>query len=363
MKNKSKSLKFLNQEIVSALKRVIKEGNFILGPEVARFENELSRYLTAKHAIGVNTGTDALFYALKVLDIGSGDEVITTPFTFSSTADAITMVGARPVFVDIDSRTFNMDPVKIEAAITKKTKAIIPVHLYGQPADMNKILRIARAHKLKVIEDAAQAFGAEYRGQKTGTIGDIGCLSFFPTKVLGALGDGGAILTGNNAWAEKLRLMRVHGAKRMYYEYPFIGVSSRLQTLQAAVLRVKLKYLNQFIRRRRKIASFYYCALKDLSLVVLPYRMARTINSFNHFTIRVKRRRDDLYRFLSENRMPVSIVYPVPLHLLDSYKFLGYKIGDFPEAEKAAGEVISLPIDHELPDIIIKKTAGLIKNF
>jgi len=355
----SKNFKKINKEIYTSINDVIKKGQFILGKEVRYFEEKLASCLGSKYAIGVNTGTDALFYSLKALNIGIGDEVITTPFSFSSTSDAIVMTGAKPVFVDIEPKTFNIDILKIESAITQKTKAIIPVYLYGQSANLSLILKIAKKHNLKIIEDVAQALGSKYKNSFLGTFGNFGCLSFFPTKNLGAFGDGGAILTNSSTSANYLRLMRIHGAKKMYYDYKFIGGSSRLHTLQAAVLQVKLRYLDWFIEQRRKIADIYYNNLQFSTFIKLPYQNPDSFHSFNYFTIRVKKKRDSLYKFLKKNNISVSIIYPKPIHLFSSYKFLGYHKGIFPEAEKAAKQVLSLPTD---PYVVTERTGKKITN-
>ena len=359
----NQNFKRIKKEIYFSIDRVIKKRQFILGREVERFEKEIASYIGSKYAIGVNTGTDALFYSLKSLNIGPGDEVITSPFSFSSSADAIVMVGAKPIFVDIEPRTFNIDPFKIEQAINKRTKAIILVHLYGQSVNFNPILKIIRKYRLRIIEDVAQSLGSRYKNRFLGTFGDLGCLSFYPTKNLAAFGDGGAILTNSPKIDKYLRLMRIHGAQKIYYNYPLIGGSSRLHVLQAAILRVKLKYLDWFIGQRRKIADIYYKYLQGISLIKLPYQDPVSFHSFNHFTIRIKRKRNELYKFLERNNIPVAIIYPKPIHFFKSYNFLGYHRGDFPEAEKAAKEVLSLPTDPKITEKEGKKIAILIKTF
>ena len=356
-------LKKIKKKIYSSINRTIKQDQFILGKEVRDFERELASYLESKYVVGVNTGTDALLYSLKVLNVGKDDEVITTPFSFSSSADVIVLAGAKPVFVDIEPKTFNINPFEIEQAITKRTKAIIPVHLYGQSADLDPILKIAKEYHLRVIEDAAQSLGSKYKNQFLGTFGDLGCLSFYPTKNLGAFGDGGAILTNSSKIAGHLKLMRIHGAREMYYKYSFIGGSSRLHTLQAAILRVKLKYLDWLIEQREKIANVYYNQLAGIPFIKLPYQYSVSFHSFNYFTIRVIKKRDKLFQFLKDHGVPVEIVYPKPIHLFSPYKFLGYRQGDFPEAERAAREVLSLPINPEIDKKTIDQTITLIKKF
>jgi len=334
-------LEELWDEIMAAIERVLRSGQFILGPEVKAFEREVAAYLGVKHAIGVNSGTDALIIALHALGIGPGDEVITTPFTFFATAEAISRVGATPVFVDIDPRTFNINPALIEPAITPRTRAILPVHLYGHPADMDPIMEIARAYNLKVVEDAAQAFGALYKGKKAGTIGDVGCFSFFPTKNLGAFGDGGLIATNDDQIAERARMLRVHGARRRYY-HEILGYNSRLDPVQAAVLRVKLHHLDRFNAMRREVALRYSAMLSDIPQVVLPQELPYTYHVYHQYTIRLKAvPRDDLCSALEEAGLGTSVYYPVPIHRLPVYAQRSFRL---PEAERAATEVLSLPM-------------------
>jgi len=277
----------IKQEINSAVKRVLDSLTFIGGKEVEEFEKEIALFCGIKYAVGVNSGTDALFLSLKALNIGAGDEVITTPFTFIATAGVIANCGAKPVFVDINPETFNIDSSKIEEKITGKTKAILPVHLFGQMADMDEIMAIAKKHNLFVIEDAAQAIGAEYKGKKAGTIGDLGCFSFFPSKNLGACGDGGMVVTNDAAVAESLRMLRNHGARRKYYhEVP--GFNSRLDGLQAAVLRVKLRHLDDWIRQRRRVAALYAKHLGEIPCVTTPYEAPGSYHCYNYYTVRLK---------------------------------------------------------------------------
>jgi len=355
--------KSIKKEIDEAIKRVLDSGRFIGGEEVEKFEKEIAKFCGVKYAVSLNSGTDALFLSLKALGIGKRDEVITTPFTFIATAGVIANCGAKPVFVDIEQDTFNIDPAKIEKAITKKTKAILPVHLFGQTADMDEIMRIAKKYKLYVIEDAAQAIGAEYKGKKSGTIGDLGCFSFFPSKNLGAYGDGGMVITNNQKLAEKIKLLRNHGSSpKEKYLNLILGTNSRLDALHAAILRVKLKYLPKWSKKRAEIASYYSKNLKGIGDIITPVVASNRNHIFHQYTIRTKSR-DELQKFLKENEIPTMIYYPLSLHLQPAFKELNYKAGDFPEAEKAAKEVISLPIFPELKkkeqDLIVKK----IKEF
>lgn len=343
----------IKEEIDDAIRRVLEGGKFILGSEVSAFEEELSKYCGVEYAVGVGSGTDALLLSLMAFGIGRGDEVITTPFTFSATAEVISLLGARPVFVDIDPKTYNIDPTKIEEAITPRTRAIIPVHLYGQPADMDEIMEIARRYDLRVIEDCAQAIGAEYRGRRVGTIGDIGCFSFFPAKNLGAYGDGGACVMKEEGLLAKISSLRVHGAKGKYI-HEMIGINSRLDTIQAAILRVKLRHLDGWIARRRKIAALYGRSIQG---ALLPEEAQGTRHVYNQYTIRVKGQ-ERIEEGLKERGVAVAIHYPRPLHLQRAFSYLGYKEGDFPESELASREVISLPIYPELSD----ERAGLVVN-
>ena len=360
--------KSIKKEIDGAIKRVLESNQFIGGSEVEEFEKEIAKFCGIKYAISVNSGTDALFLSLKALGIGPGDEVITTPFTFIATAEVIANCGAKPVFVDIDPKTFNIDPRKIEEYLKSniqypksktKIKAILPVHLFGQMADMKEIMRIAKKYKLFVIEDAAQAIGAEYKGKKAGAIGDLGCLSFFPSKNLGAYGDGGMVVTNNKKLSEKIRMMRNHGSSpKEKYLNLVLGTNSRLDSLQAAILRIKLKYLPKWSRERANKAFYYNNGLKGTGDIITPIIDSNKIHIFHQYTIRTKFR-DELQKYLKENEIPTMIYYPLPLHLQPAFKYLAYKKGDFPEAEKAAKEVLSLPIYPELKkaeqDFIIRK--------
>ena len=364
--------KSIKKEIDAAIKRVLESGHFIGGEEVENFEKEIAKFCGIRYAIGVNSGTDALFLSLKALGVGPRDEVITTPFTFIATAEVIANCGAKPVFVDIDPKTFNIDPRKIEEYLKSniqypksktKIKAILPVHLYGQMADMSEIMRIAKKYKLYVIEDAAQAIGAEYKGKKSGAIGDLGCLSFFPSKNLGAYGDSGMVVTNNEQLAERIKMMRNHGSSpKEKYLNLILGTNSRLDALQAAILRVKLKHLTKWSHERAKKADYYSKNLKGIGDIIVPKISSGRNHIFHQYTIRTKLR-DKLQKYLKEKGIPTMIYYPLPLHLQPAFKYLAYKKGDFPEAEKTAEEVLSLPVYPELTqkdqDFIIKK----IKEF
>lgn len=347
----------IKEEIDPTVMRVLSETKFIMGPDVKAFEEEMAKYLGVQYAVGVSSGTDALEIALLSLGIGEGDEVITTPFTFIATTEAIVNTGAKPVFVDIDPRTYCINTALIEEKITKRTKALLPVHLYGHPAEMKKIMDLAGKHGLKVVEDCAQSLGAEYGGKKVGAIGDAGCLSFFPGKNLGCYGDGGMVVTNDEKVYETAKMLRQHGSKVKYF-HAVNGFNSRLDTLQAAILRVKLKYLDKWNEKRRGNAALYakYLWTSDIKL---PHVDSGVVHSFNYFTIRVKDRAG-LQKKLNENKVGNMIYYPLSLHLQEVYKDLGYKKGDFPEAEKAQEEVISLPMFAELSEEQISSAAKAI---
>ncbi|MBI3355082.1 MAG: DegT/DnrJ/EryC1/StrS family aminotransferase [Nitrospirae bacterium] len=345
-------------EIDARIKEIINGAHFIMGSNVSEFEKEAAGYHNIKHAVAVASGTDALHLALLACGIGKGDEVITTPFTFIATAEAITYTGARPVFVDIDLQTYNIDIKKIEKTITKKTKAILPVHLFGLPADMEKIKELAAEYKLKIIEDCAQSFGAEYKGKKTGAIGDAGCFSFFPSKNLGCYGDGGMVVTNDDNMAEKIRMLRNHGQKVRYY-HSIIGYNSRLDEIQAGILRVKLKRIDEYNKKRRENAHLYTEKLKGINIIT-PSEPEGYYHVFHQYSIRTSKR-DSIQKGLTEAGIASAIYYPVPLHLQESYKDLGYKKGDFPVSEAIASDIISLPMYPELTEAQIDEVCKVIK--
>jgi dTDP-4-amino-4,6-dideoxygalactose transaminase len=340
----------LREEMLQVLDEVMKSSRFILGDNVKKLEQDVAAYSKVSNGIGVANGSDALHISLQACGITAGDEVITTPFTFFATAGAIARCNATPVFVDIDPITFNIDPSQIEAKITENTKAILPVHLYGQVSDMDPIIEIAKKHNLYVIEDAAQAIGATYKGKAVGELSDAATYSFFPTKNLGAYGDAGMIVTKHDELAEKMRVIRVHGSKPKYYHH-VLGYNSRLDEMQAAILNVKFPHLQEWSEKRREIASLYteklQAALGDK--VVTPVEVEGNYHVFHQYTIRVEKR-DELQKFLAEQGVSTMIYYPQPLHLQPVFKELGYKEGDFPITEKAASEAISLPMFPELKE-------------
>jgi dTDP-4-amino-4,6-dideoxygalactose transaminase len=340
----------LREELRAAVLRVMDSQQFILGPDVKAFEDEVASYTGARHAIGCASGSDAVLLALMALNIKAGDEVITTPYSFFATAAAIVRVGARPVFVDIDPLTYNIVPDKIEAAITPRTRAIMPVHLYGQCAEMSAILEIAGRHGIHVIEDAAQAIGAEDERRQAGTMGAIGCFSFYPSKNLGGAGDGGLLTTNDDELAERLRTLHVHGSSVKYY-HTLVGINSRLDSLQAAVLRVKLPVLDRWSEARQANAERYNQLFADAGLleeIGLPVVREAVRHIFNQYVIRAGRRRDALIAHLKQHDIGTDIYYPVPLHLQECFQHLGYEEGDSPVAEQAARETIALPIYPEL---------------
>lgn len=354
----------LRPELEQAFGGVLDAGSFINGPNVKALEEEVARYIGVPYAVGLNSGTDALHLALRALDVGPGDEVITTPFTFVATTEAIGMVGATPVFADIDPATLNIDPRAIEAAVTPRTKALIPVHLYGLPAAMDEINAIAARHHLAVIEDCAQSIGATLGGVKTGALGTIGAFSFFPSKNLGACGDGGMIVTRDEQLAERVRRLRAHGAAVKYY-HDELGVNSRLDELQAAILRVKLPHLEEWIERRRTVAAWYTVELGRLPGIAFPLsRPQQTARHVYHqFTIRVlDEQRDRVARELRERGVQTMIYYPVPLHLQAVHANLHLGEGAFPHAEKAAREVLSLPMFPELRDTEIDRVVSSVEK-
>jgi dTDP-4-amino-4,6-dideoxygalactose transaminase len=357
--NLVKQYENLKEEIDEAISKVLKSGQFILGEEVKKFEEELARYTGAQHAIGVSNGTDALVLSLKSIGLGQGDEVITPAFSFFATVEAIAILGGKPVFVDIDPINFNINVQMIEDRITEKTKAIIPVHMYGNPSDMKPLMRISKKHNLKVIEDNAQSLGTRIGEKMVGTFGEMGIISFFPTKNLGAFGDGGAILSNEGNLAEEAGLLRVHGAKKKYL-HEKIGFNHRLDTLQAAILRVKLPHLETWNKKRQAIAEVYSEQLKGC--VTVPAKQEGKTHIYHQYTIRTPRR-DELKEYLAEKGVGSIIHYPKPLHLQPAFSYLSHKEGDFPESEKACQEVLSLPIYPELTDPEIEQVIQSVQEF
>ena len=346
-------------ELNDAIQDELRLGQFIMGPTVTAFEAEVADYLGVEHAIGVNSGTDALVISLRALGVGPGDEVITSSFTFFATAEAISQVGAVPIFVDIDPKTYNIDPALIEEKITPRTKAILPVHIFGQAADMDSILETAGKHGLMVLEDVAQAFGGEYKGKKLGTIGHIGTFSFFPSKNLGGYGDGGLIATDDGDVAEEARMLRTHGAKKKYHN-EVIGYNSRLDSIQAAILRVKLPHIDQWNERRRQIARHYDEMLTGMAGVVTPHKAPYARHAFHQYTVRiVDGRRDAVHKRLAEAGIGAMIYYPVPVHQLPVYAQLNFNL---PLTEAAAGEVLSLPIWPQLSQTVQKRVVTSLQQ-
>jgi dTDP-4-amino-4,6-dideoxygalactose transaminase len=363
--------KTIKKEVLETAEELFESQYFILGPRVTALEKEIAEYCTSKHAVGVSSGTDALLISLMAMDIGNQDTVITTPYTFFATAGSIARTGARPTFVDIDPDTYNISPKSLEGAIDsmprterERLKAVIPVHLYGQCADMAPILEICEKYDLAIIEDAAQAIGAEYRGKRAGSMGDFGCFSFFPSKNLGAFGDGGMVTTNSDDFYDKLCTLRAHGSRPKYY-HKLIGGNFRLDAFQAAVVSIKLKYLDQWTKARQKNAENYRSLFKqaDMENVVhLPFEKENR-HIYNQFVIRVKERRDDLRGFLNDAGIGTEVYYPVPMHLQACFSDLNYKKGDFPAAEHAALHTVALPIYPELSDDQIEYVVEKIKAF
>jgi dTDP-4-amino-4,6-dideoxygalactose transaminase len=345
----------LRGEIRAAIEEVIDCGAFAGGPFVEDFEEDFAAYCGCQHAVGVGSGTEALWLVLLALGVGPGDEVLTVPNSFMATAEAITYCGARPVFVDVDERTYTMDPIGLEAAITVRTKAVIPVHLFGQPADMDPILEIARSNDLFVIEDAAQAHGAEYKGRKAGSLGDAGCFSFYPGKNLGALGEAGAVVTDDDQLQEKVKILRDHGQIRKYH-HTMVGWNARMDGIQAAVLRVKLRRLEKENELRRAHAAQYNRALQGVEDIVTPFERADARHVYHIYAIRAPER-NEVIRLLSEMGIAAGIHYPVPIHLQEAYRNLGYERGAFPIAEQGAEEFISLPMFPQLTSAQVRIVA------
>ncbi|GAB4311107.1 MAG: DegT/DnrJ/EryC1/StrS family aminotransferase [Candidatus Bipolaricaulota bacterium] len=380
----------IKPEIDAAIQRVVESGRFILGPEVEALETEIAAYCGVKHAIGVASGTDALLLSLRAAGVGPGDEVIVPSFTFFATAGVVHNVGATPIFCDIDPRTFNLDPADVRRILTTDAgprttdhglstthhglrtthhgprtppKAVIPVHLYGQMADMDEIMELAHEFGLYVIEDAAQAIGAEYKGRKAGTIGHLGCFSFFPTKNLGAYGDGGMVVTDDDELAERVRVLRVHGSRPKYYHH-LVGYNSRLDALQAAILRAKLPHLDEWTAARRRLAARYDELLAGVSGIVLPHRAAGRTHIFHQYTVRVLHgKRDALREHLKAHGIGTEVYYPLPLHLQRCFAHLGYREGELPESERASREALSLPMFPELTDQEQDKVVGAVTMF
>ena len=354
----------IREEIVESVIGVLESQHFILGPEVEAFEKEVAEYVEAAFAVACASGSDALLLSLMALDVHQGDEIITTPFTFGATAGSIARLGARPVFVDIDPETFNIDVSQIDAAITPKTRAIMPVHLFGLPAQMDTILGIAQHRGVAVIEDAAQAIGARWKGRAVGSLGTLGGFSFFPSKNLGGAGDGGMVTTNDAALAQRLKILRVHGTKKKY-SYEVVGMNSRLDALQAAILRVKLRHLSDWTEDRRRNADRYKELFAEYglhNLVKLPITPDTSVHVFNQYSVLVPRR-DELQRYLRAQGIPTEIYYPGPLHMQPAFAFLGYSEGDFPNAEAAGAEVLALPIYPEITGDQQRAVVSAISEF
>ncbi len=352
----------IREDVMAAIDRVVESQYFILGPEVTAFEQEVASFCGAKEAVGMSSGTDALLAALMALDVGPGDEVVTTPFSFFATAGVVARLGARPVFVDIDPLTYNIDPSKIAEVLTPSTRAIMPVHLFGRCADMTRVMQLANSHAIPVVEDAAQAIGSfDDEGRQAGTIGSIGCFSFFPSKNLGAFGDAGMVITNDADLGELLRIIRVHGSKPKYY-HKIVGGNFRIDALQAAVLRAKLPHLQAWTEGRRRNAALYRELFNDAELqdIVLPEDVPGHI--YNQFVIRAPDR-DALQKHLKERNVGTEVYYPLPLHLQECFRDLEYGEGDFPESEKAAGEVLALPVYPELKPEQVRYVVSSVAEF
>jgi dTDP-4-amino-4,6-dideoxygalactose transaminase len=350
----------IRQEVDDAVRRVMESARFIGGPEVTGLEEEVARYSQTAHAIGCASGTDALLLSLRTLGIGPGDEVVTSAYSFFASAGVIANVGATPVFVDIDSTTYNIDPHRLEAAITPRTKAVIAVHLYGQCCDLSAVKAVCDKRQVWLIEDAAQAIGAEWEGRRAGSVGDFGCFSFFPSKNLGGAGDGGMTVTQSAEHADRFRLLREHGARPKYY-HALVGTNSRLDALQAAILRVKLRYLDRWSEARARNAEAYN-KLFEGSRVGRPYHDPRARHIYNQYVIRTEKR-DELRQYLSDRGIGTEIYYPVPLHLQQCFASLGYKAGDMPQSEAAAKETVALPIYPELGEERLRYVAQTVREF
>lgn len=364
----------IRDEVREAIDRVVESQHFILGPEVEALESEVAEYSACAHGIGVSSGTDALLVALMAIDLKPGDEVITTPYTFFATAGAVSRLGGKPVFIDVDPRTYNLDPGRIDAALTPRTRAIMPVHLYGQMTDMDPISEIAKRRGLYVIEDAAQAIGSEYHGLRAGSIGHIGCFSFFPSKNLGGAGDGGMVTTNDRGLADRVKLLRNHGYSPKYYN-KVVGGNFRLDAIQAAVLRVKLRHLDQWTKARQQNAAVYHDLFGEAGLsvtleefasgargIVLPFESPEVRHIFNQFVIR-SHRRNELISYLKERGIGTEVYYPVPMHLQECFADIGHSAGDFLESEAAADQTLALPIYPELTPEMLAAVVDAIVEF
>lgn len=350
----------IKTEILSAINSIIDSGQYVMGPSVIELEQKIAKKLNVKHAIGVANGTDALVLVLDALQIGPEDEVITTPFTFFATAEAVSRVGATPVFVDIDPISYNIDVSKIEEKITKRTKAILPVHLFGQPANMDEIMALAKQYGLHVIEDACQAFGATYKGKYVGGIGDVACFSFFPTKNLGTMGDGGLVTTNADELAEKIRLLRHHGSRRKYY-HDVLGYNSRLDEIHAAILLIALEKIEEWNDLRRQKACFYREQLRNVQDVKAPEELSDRTHIYHLYCIEVNRR-DQLMKSLQQKEIQCGVYYPCPLHLQKVYEHLPYRVGDLPVAEEAARKLLAIPMSPFITDEEQQKVIAAIKE-
>lgn len=353
-------LRSIRSDVDAAIARTLDTCSFCLGPDVAQFEKDFAKFCEAEHCIAMNSGTSALHIALLLLGVGPGDEVITTPYTFIATSWAISYCGAKPVYVDIDERTLNLDPKLVERAITPRTKAVLPVHLYGLPCDLDALLEICRRHKLPLVEDACQAHGAKYQGKTVGTAGVMSCFSFYPAKNLGAAGEGGGLVTNDAALAARGRALREHGSTKRYH-HDEVGFNYRMEGIQGAVLGVKLKHLAKWQEGRRRVAKLYHELLNDTALQ-LPVEPSYAESAWHLYTVR-HARRDELKAHLDANGIGNAVHYPMPLHLQKAYANLGHKPGDFPVAEKASREVLSLPMYAELADEQIQRVAQVVKSF
>jgi dTDP-4-amino-4,6-dideoxygalactose transaminase len=353
-------LRGIRKDLDAVIARTLDNCSFCLGPDVVQFEKDFAKFIGAEHCVAFNSGTSALHVALLLLGIKPGDEVVTTPFTFVATSWAISYIGAKPVYTDIEDATMNLDPKLVERAITPRTKAVMPVHLYGHPFDIDPILAVCKKHNLPLVEDAAQAHGAKYKGRTIGTFGEISCFSFYPGKNLGACGEGGALVTNNAAFAARARSLREHGSTVRYY-HDEVGFNYRMEGIQGAVLGVKLKHLEKWTNERRRVAQRYHELLKDTPLQ-LPREASDTESAWHLYVVRHPRR-DELKKHLDAAGVGCALHYPLPLHLQKCYASLGHRPGDFPVAEKAARECLSLPIYPELTDAQIKRVAEVVKTF